>query len=86
MSCREAVNKAPVPANVGQSSTVDLGITHIDEAPPLDVDLDGTVTARRTIRECLCRLARERPWCLPRLLVSLVRGCAVCKDHLRPPG
>jgi phosphoserine phosphatase len=64
------------------SSTVDLGITHSHEAPPLVVDLDGTLTTRGTIRECLCRLARERPWWLPRLLVSLVRGRAVCKDHL----
>ncbi|HEX2186907.1 MAG TPA: haloacid dehalogenase-like hydrolase [Chloroflexota bacterium] len=45
-------------------------------------DLDGTLTARGTIRECLGLLARERPWCLPRLLVSLVRGRAACKDHL----
>ena len=54
-------SQAPVPANVGDSSTVDLGITHNHEAPPLVVDLDGTLTARGTIRECLCRLARERP-------------------------
>jgi phosphoserine phosphatase len=64
------------------SSTVDLRITHSHEAPPLVVDLDGTLTTRGTIRECLCRLVRERPWWLPRLLVSLVRGRAVCKDHL----
>ena len=61
---------------------VDFGITHSREAPPLVVDLDGTLTARGTIRECLCRLARERPWWLPRLLVSLVRGRAVGTDHL----
>jgi phosphoserine phosphatase len=61
---------------------VDRGIMQGHEAPPLVVDLDGTLTARGTIRECLGRLARERPWWLPRLLVSLVRGRAVCKDHL----
>jgi phosphoserine phosphatase len=44
--------------------------------------LDGTLTARGTIREGLRRLARERPWCLPRLLISLVRGRAACKDPL----
>ncbi|HEX2186133.1 MAG TPA: haloacid dehalogenase-like hydrolase [Chloroflexota bacterium] len=54
----------------------------MNEAPPLVVDLDGTLTARGTIYACLCRLARERPWELPRLLASLVRGRAVCKDHL----
>jgi phosphoserine phosphatase len=76
------VEKAPVPAHVGQSSTADRGITHTHEAPPLVVDLDGTLTVRGTTREGLRRLARERPWCLPRLLISLVRGRAVCQDHL----
>jgi phosphoserine phosphatase len=67
---------------VGQRSTVDLGITHAHEAPPLVVDLDGTLIARGTIREGLYQLARARPWCLPRLLASLVRGRAACKDRL----
>ncbi len=55
-------NNAPVPAHVGQRSTVALGITYTHEAPPLVVDLDGTLIARGTIRECRCRLARERLW------------------------
>jgi hypothetical protein len=38
-------------------------ITHSHEAPPLVVDLDGTLTARGMTREGLRRLARERPWC-----------------------
>jgi phosphoglycolate phosphatase-like HAD superfamily hydrolase len=75
-------SKEPVPTNVGKRSTVDRGINQSHEAPPLVVDLDGTLTARGTIRECLCQLARERPWCFPRLLVSLVRGRAVFKDRL----
>jgi hypothetical protein len=75
-------SQAPVPANMGDSSTVDLGITHSHEAPPLVVDLDGTLTAHGTIPEGLRRLARERPWWLPRLLVALVRGRAACHDHL----
>jgi phosphoserine phosphatase len=36
-------------------------ITHSHEAPPLVVDLDGTLAARGTIRACLGLLARERP-------------------------
>jgi Hemerythrin HHE cation binding domain len=75
-------SREPVPANIGDRSTVDRGIPQSHAAPPLVVDLDGTLTARGTIRACLCQLARERPWWLPRRLVSLVRGRAACKDHL----
>jgi phosphoserine phosphatase len=68
--------------NRGHRPAVAIEISEIQEAPPLVVDLDGTLTARGTIRACLGRLARERPWCLPRLLASLVRGRAACTDHL----
>jgi hypothetical protein len=44
--------------------------------------LDGTLTARGTTREGLCRLARERPWCLPRLLVSPCAAARCAKEHL----
>jgi phosphoserine phosphatase len=67
---------------VGQRSTVARGITQSHETPPLVVDLDGTLTARGTTREGLCRLARERPWCLPRLLVSPCAAARCAKDHL----
>jgi phosphoglycolate phosphatase-like HAD superfamily hydrolase len=49
------------------------------EAPPLVVDLDGTLITRDLLRECLSRLGRERPWWVPLLPVYLVRGRAAFK-------
>jgi hypothetical protein len=70
-------SQAPVPTHGRHRSPGDRGITHMNEAPPLVVDLDGTLTARGTIYECLCRLARERPWELPRLLTRARASCRV---------
>ena len=49
------------------------------EAPPLVVDLDGTLITRDLLRECLSRLGRARPWWVPLLPVYLVRGRAAFK-------
>jgi hypothetical protein len=79
-------SQASVPANMGDRLTVDLGITQSHEAPPLVVDLDGTLTTRGTIPECLRWLARERPWWLPRLLVSLVHPSTRLLTRARTSG
>jgi hypothetical protein len=52
------------------------------EAPPLVVDLDGTLITRGLLRECLSRLGRERPWWVPLLPVYLLRGREAFKDKV----
>jgi phosphoserine phosphatase len=50
--------------------------------PPLCVDLDGTLIAIDTLRECIRLLVREKPWLSPLLPLHLLRGRAVFKDCL----
>jgi phosphoserine phosphatase len=50
--------------------------------PSLCVDLDGTLIAIDTLRECLRILVREKPWLSPLLPLYLLRGRAAFKDRL----
>ena len=58
---------------------VDLDTMH---DPLLVVDLDGTLIATAIVREGLYRLARERPWLLPWLPFSRLRGRAGFRDSV----
>jgi len=50
--------------------------------PPLCVDLDGTLIAIDTLKECLRILVREKPWLSPLLPLYLLRGRAAFKNRL----
>jgi hypothetical protein len=52
-------------------------------APPLVVDLDGPLRARRTWRACLCRLVHEQPWWIPLLPYPwLLLGGAILMGYI----
>jgi phosphoserine phosphatase len=50
--------------------------------PPLCFDLDGTLIAGDTLFISFAALARRKPWVLPLLPLSLLRGRAALKDFV----
>ena len=51
-------------------------------APPLVVDLDGTLTPTDTLAEATIRLLKQRPWLVLHILVWMALGRAQFKERV----